>query len=1179
MGIINSFARSIKNIFTRLLFIIIIFSSITLKSLANNYYQDYQEIIYNNNNGLPVSAANAITQTKDGFIWIGVYGGLLRYDGKKFIKIGHKNGINNVKDLLVDSSGKLWVCTSDNGVILYDKGETKVINSYRGLKSNSVRTAIEDEDGHIIVGTTSGVASIDIKTMEIHNILGNDENSKYIEKMDMLKDGRIICVSNDGKVFLLENHKLYKIIKKSSKSNLKIISVYIDNESDNIYFGTDSNIILKGQFNDKSLKLEKINCGKLSYINGIEKDKAGNLLIASDTGIGYLDKDLNLQVFSDLEMNNSIDKIFIDSEENLWFISSRQGVMKYTKSIFLDMSKNLGLKNEVVNSILPYKNRFYIASDRGLTIVDNKSNLVENELAKFLKGERVRCLLEDREGNLLIGTYTGDKGIVKYNNNGEIKIINEKQGLSSSKIRSMINLKDGNIAVATNNGLNILKNDKIIKKIGIRDGMNNSKILNLCETPDGTLFLGTDGGGISVFKDGKFIENIDHDLGLDSDIILRLKYDERYKGIWILTGSSISFYDGSNLKRIKNFPFKNNYDIFFYGGKICILSNEGIIFTTIREMLLDNNIKYRFLNYKEERAPMVTANSFSYMDELANLYICGVRGVFKLDVEKFNKEYKIPKIALESIIVDGKRQYLKNDRIKLSGDVKTLEIEAYTLTYQLLNPTISYYLEGFDDESTEMNNSDAEKIRYSNLKGGKYIFHYKVIDRKNNRILGHKKIYIDKEIRFLETKYFPVSIAFGGILLFGAILYFIFKSKAKREIQRHKELQHKELEEALEKAEVANNSKSEFLSQMSHDMRTPLGAVINFAEFGIEENEDGNNKKYFNQIKESSVYLLGLMNDILDAQRIENGKVDLIETTIDTKEFIQTVMNIVLPKARKKNIHFIEPNLNEEENIYKKYDVQHYKQILVNVIGNAIKYTHPKGIVKWELEFLEDEEGRPFTRSIITDNGVGISKEYQKHIFEKFTREKNILSKKEGGTGLGLAITKKLIDLLHGDIIVESELGKGSKFTIDLPVHKISKKEFENLRKEEIIKSLDEFKGKKVLLCEDNDINAKIVEKILSSVGIKITRVNNGFLGITQVKNEKYDAVLMDIKMPVMDGLKATKKIREFNKDIPIIALSANAYAEDIKKSLNAGMNAHLSKPIDKNKMFKTLLEVMIDFN
>ncbi|MFK4784597.1 ATP-binding protein [Fusobacterium sp. MFO224] len=1170
----NNLKRDTKNIFLLLLFMISIFLNVNLRIFATNYYEDYQEIIYNNNHGLPVSAANAITQTPDGFIWVGVYGGLLRYDSKKFIKIGHRKGINNVKDLFVDSNGKLWVCTSDNGIICYDKGDVKIINSCMGLKSNSVRTAIEDNDGDIIVGTTSGVSCINPKTMEVRSILGNDEDSKYIENMDIFSDGKIICVSNDGNVFILENHKLYKLNKKSAKSNLKIISVYVDKKTDEIYFGTDGNFILEGQFDGESLKLKKIDCGKLSYINDIKKDKEGNLLIASDTGIGYLNKKLEIIVFSDLEMNSSIDKIFIDAEENLWFVSSRQGVMKYTKSIFLDMGKKLGFKNNIINAILPYRNDLYIASDSGLFIINEKNKLLENDLTNFLKGERIRCLLEDKKGNLLIGTYTGDKGIVKYNAEG-ISIINENDGLTSSKIRSMINLQNGNIAVATNDGVNILDGIEITNSFGIKEGMNNSKILNLCETPDGTLFLGTDGGGISLFKDGKFMGNIDHDLGLDSDIILRLKYDERYKGVWILTGSSISFYDCSNLKRIKNFPFKNNYDIFFYNGKICILSNEGIIFTTIREMLLDNDIKYRFLNYKEERAPMVTANSFSYMDENENLYICGVRGVFKLDVEKFNKKYKLPRIALESVIIDGKREYLKNDRIEISGDVKRLQIEAYTLTYQLLNPTISYYLEGFDDKPIEVSNSDAEKILYNNLKGGKYTFHYRVIDRKNNKILGYKKIYIDKEIRFLETKYFPICLAFAGIMLFGSVLYFLFKSKAKMEIQKHKELQHREVEEALEKAKIANNSKNEFLSQMSHDMRTPLGAVINFAEFGMEENEEGTNKKYFTQIKESSVYLLGLMNDILDAQRIENGKVDLVESTIDTKEFIQNVMNIILPKAQKKNIYFIEPILKKEKDIYKKYDVQHYKQILVNVIGNAIKYTPNSGMIKWELYFLRDEEGKLITRSIVTDNGVGISKKYQKHIFEKFTREKNRLSKKEGGTGLGLAITKELVDLLHGTIEVESELEKGSRFIIELPVKEISEEEFKKLMEEEVVNSTHELKNKRILLCEDNDINAKIVEKILSSIGIKVVRVKNGFLGVMAVKKGKYDAVLMDIKMPVMTGLEATKKIRKFNKDIPIIALSANVHAEDIKKSLNVGMNAHLSKPIDKNRLFKTLLEVM----
>ncbi|MFK4784596.1 response regulator [Fusobacterium sp. MFO224] len=395
-----------------------------------------------------------------------------------------------------------------------------------------------------------------------------------------------------------------------------------------------------------------------------------------------------------------------------------------------------------------------------------------------------------------------------------------------------------------------------------------------------------------------------------------------------------------------------------------------------------------------------------------------------------------------------------------------------------------------------------------------------------------------------------------------------------------------ELEEALKKAEEiaigakkskleadkANTIKTDFLARMSHDMRTPMSAIIGLTNFGLEESEDLRDRKYFEEIKDSSEYLLQLINDILDMQTLESGKIVLKSQVFKVETLVKKIETIIKSKAEKKGIILkihIETKTKED---YLNLDEKRLAQILINILNNALKYTKAGKEVIWELYTKNGAENEMELINKITDQGVGMSKNFQRHIYEPFSKEYNDLSKNEGGTGLGLAITKNLVDNMDGEIYCQSTLGQGTAFKIVIPYTIEEKKEiyiekniFEN-------KNMSKnFQGKKVLLCEDVDINAKIVTKILNSKGFEVIHFLNGSLGIEELKKNDYDIVLMDIRMPVMDGITAVKKIRKFNKEIPIIALSANAYTEDIEKSLKVGMNAHLSKPIDKNELFDVI--------
>ena len=373
----------------------------------------------------------------------------------------------------------------------------------------------------------------------------------------------------------------------------------------------------------------------------------------------------------------------------------------------------------------------------------------------------------------------------------------------------------------------------------------------------------------------------------------------------------------------------------------------------------------------------------------------------------------------------------------------------------------------------------------------------------------------------------------------------------------------------LEKAELANKAKSAFLFNMSHDIRTPLNAMIGFTDMAIKNIEDkGKALDCLKKSKLSSEHLLSLVNDVLDMSRIESGKVELDLNPVNLDENGNDYVPMLKSLAEKKNVDFKYVSHNIQ-NRYVYVDFLRLNQVIINVVSNAVKYTPSGGFVSLDVSQIpSDREGYGVYEFVISDTGIGMSPEYQSHLFDEFSRERTSTVSKQQGTGLGLAISKRIIDMMEGTIDVESEVGKGSKFTIRVPMRLQENPEaVEQVRFAYSEQESISFEGFKVLVVEDNELNLEISKDILENAGVIVESAEDGSIAIERLKEkgpDYYDCILMDIQMPVMDGFEATRTIRKMfpDKRIPIVALSANAFDEDRRKSLEAGMDGHLSKPI-----------------
>ena len=435
---------------------------------------------------------------------------------------------------------------------------------------------------------------------------------------------------------------------------------------------------------------------------------------------------------------------------------------------------------------------------------------------------------------------------------------------------------------------------------------------------------------------------------------------------------------------------------------------------------------------------------------------------------------------------------------------------------------------------------------------------------------------------------FLATVGFLALSIIGIILVLLRKARkaeavAKLAAKDTKKLNDK-LEIALKKAEDASLAKTRFLNNMSHDIRTPMNAILGYAQLMEEELKEKDlpeTSDHLEKLQQSGNLLLSIINNVLDMARIESGKMEIDENYGRIEDIRQTLFEIFGDEAKKKNIALHYTINVEHEHILT--DTTKVKEIFVNILSNAIKYTLSGGSVMINIdELVCDEPGYMMVRTRVSDTGIGMSQDYLTKIFDAFTRERNTTKSKITGSGLGMSIVKRYVDLLGGTIDVESEPGKGSTFTVTLK-HRIADESYYVKKHDEGAGTASKIlEGRNILLTEDNDLNAEIAEAILERAGLKTERVEDGIQcvnKITKMPVGTYDMILMDIQMPRMDGYKATQAIRHLpDKDkacIPIVAMTANAFEEDKRDAVAAGMNGHIAKPIQIDKLLSMLAEVL----
>ncbi|MBR6316028.1 MAG: HD domain-containing protein [Lachnospiraceae bacterium] len=803
--------------------------------------------VYSRDNGLPCGEANDITQSKDGILYIGTYAGLYRYNGSEFQWMDEYESIRNVNCLYNDDEGRLWIGTNDSGLsICINERIANVLKEEDGLPSNSVRCITKAADGLYYVGTTSGLEVL--KLSGGLTIVDEMPQIGYAQTLSADSRGFVVTVTSDGGLHLLKNGEY--VSKKELNVENEIYTCAAFDENDDLYVGTSEHSIYCFTISDDGkYTLKKImDCKGVGSINNVVFKEEAPMFVLADDGVGYYDKNGSFEVLNTEGFNNSIDNMEQDYQGNLWFTSSRMGLLRVAASDFGNLFNKAGVEGAVTNTIAPWQNAWYVGTDNGLVIIDrDRRTEVKNQLTKDLDGIRIRCIMPDSKDHLWISTY--GRGLWEVAGDGTVKTYEKDNGSFGNRARMTIELQDGSICAAGDTGVSFIKDGEVTRSLLYENGLSNAMILCLLERKDGSILAGSDGDGIVVIRDGAVVERITAANGLPSGVIMRMVEDNRGDGIFLVTSNALCYMESDHrVRTLTNFPYYNNYDVWqTKNGRLFVPGSAGIYVVDHDPLLAGEEVTADVLDHERGLTSALTANSWNYMDEKGVLYVACDSGIYSLDTRKYGNQNSSYRMMIGSVRLDGVSVPVnRGEDIQVDREVSRVELLPEVVNYTIEDPYVGYYLDGFDDEMTLIPQSNLTSITYTNIPSGNYVFHLQVLDRYRN-VLEESTYRIVKESAIYDHQWFRVYMVLVAMLAVAWLTWFIVRTQ----IQRTLTLQQRELKLIRQQLRMGNetilaiaktvDAKDENTSQ--HSLRVSEYSVMIAERYGFTKEEQENLRK------------------------------------------------------------------------------------------------------------------------------------------------------------------------------------------------------------------------------------------------------------------------------------------------------------------------------------------------
>jgi signal transduction histidine kinase/ligand-binding sensor domain-containing protein/ActR/RegA family two-component response regulator len=1196
-------------------------------------FDGYKFTVYKTEQGVANSLSNNLVSAlfidKQDQLWVGTMGGGVNKflaEQDKFISYRYNPdnptsiSNDNISFITEDKNGKLWIGTKGGGINLFSNGKFHRFNrnNTKEIKSDIIHDFCVTTKGNLILGTEKGICVVDVTTNKFRSYINNPGDldafsdlsvfSMLMTKSEVLWIGtwRQGLYKYDLSTKKLEKYESNNVNPSSIKGN-EIFKIFEDSYC-NVWIGTEKGLHQYNQSKDNFFQYtsDPNDLKSLSdnYVRSIFEDKSGVLWIGTNNG-GLNKYDLHRKKFKRFTIkpndpfslsNSHVFTIFEDSHGTIW-IGTREGLDIFDKKYErFFVYKNIpgdptSLSNNAVYSICAGKpDELWIATDRGLNLMNVKTGKFKSFFnnpnnKNSLSNDVVRVVHYNKKGIVWIGSWGGGLDKFEPEKNKFTNYPVDPENLTNNVVRDILEDSDGILWLGTF-GKGLVKFDPVTEKMtyykGDPENPNKLKYNNvnfIYQDQDKTLWVGTSGGGLSKFDTKKEIfQTYDVKNGLPSSEITGMLEDNN-GNIWISTGKGISKFNRTD-------NIFTNFDI-----------DDG----------LQAYVFYMNSYWKSKTGEMYFGgiNGFNvfYPDSIqANPYI---PPVMITDFQILNKSIKVGEKINGRVILDKSLYLTKEIRLSYKEYVFSIEFAALHYASPKKNK-YQYMLQGIDNDWIR---TDASRrfVTYTTLKPGKYVF--KVKGSNNDGVWRSQPTEL--VIRILPPWWanpwfragLVIFIVTASIMLYRirvkilkarqilleekvkertnelSSAYDLLEEKQEEIITQNAELaRHRynlellvqertfELEHARKKAEESDKLKSTFLANMSHEIRTPMNAIVGFSSLlKSKQISEEDKEQIINTINSSCDSLLVLINDLLEISIIEADQVKIKKIPFKIDEVLIELENIFNVK-KEKDIKIVYEKNHDLSRIVINNDSVRFKQIITNLLNNSLKFTD-NGSIRFGYT-LENQQ----LKFYVADTGIGISKEEHENVFNPFHKVDNDKTKFYKGTGLGLAICKKLVNLMGGEIWLNSEVGQGTTFYFTLPFTVVN---YVEPKEGKIIQNINhDWSNLLILVAEDEPTNFHLVNKILSPSKAELIWAKNGkeavdyVQGLTHMDNL---VILMDIKMPVMDGIEALKQIKKINKKIPVIAVTAYAYETDKYEILKNEFNDYVVKPLKPEVLIKAI--------
>ena len=1101
--------------------------------------------------GLNVNFISTLLGAHDTSLWIGTEGdGLLRYKNNSFIKYDKSTGLSDSRifALLEDLQGGLWVGTSGGGLNYIRNGKISRYDTSSGLCCNYIRSVAMDAGGRIWVGTQKGISVIEngqVKNYSVRDGLSDN----FIETLAVDRDQNLWIGTKSGGLNVLKQGKFYVYTTRDGLTSNSVTKLLFDRNG-TLWIGTNGGGITlwdQGKFYPFTTK-EGLS-GDL--VVTLFEDRSGNIWAGSSgTGIDRIKKK-SIQTLNSRDglPGDVILAVLEDHAGVLWFGVAGKGLNRLENGKIQSYTRKDGLPDDLVLSICEDPGHSLWIGTAGGGLTRFKDNRFKTYTTKDgLSNNVVVAIYFDKSGTLWAGTTGG--GINRFYN-GKFSSITTKEGLSNDNVDCILEDRKGNLWVGTNGGLNRIR-DNSITVINKENGLSNDYILSLYEDPEGNLWVGTASNGLNLIRDGRITQYTVKD-GLINEVVLKIMEDKFgyfwiscNKGIYKIKKQDLLDFADKKLKFLEPVAYGKS------DGLETTECNGGVNPSGIEE----NNGKLLF----------PTMKGISLIDpKLMNIVSSDFCPVF-----------------IEQFLVDDQPVKM-TPGLSVPSWSNRLEFRYSALNYA--NPgRISYrcMLLGFDKGWIDC--GTRRSAYYTNIPSGDYVF--KVMASNENGQWDNKACtefkFRLKPPFFRSYTFYSIVGIFSLILVFFVSYYFIARYQRRRlkslveertmelhqkmlaQIQAQEELQmtNSELLIAKEQAESASRLKTAFINNISHEIRTPLNTILGFSQLMAEPDLNQNEREqYFSIVKTSSNRLINTMTDFMDISLIASGNLVVGKKLFSSVALLEEIYDQFRQSkyAKKLELRLHKPAV--EGKVFLNSDYELLRKVLHHLVDNAIKFTR-QGTVDLGFEIKGNE-----LEFFVKDTGLGISQEAQATIFDNFWQENLSDTRGHEGSGIGLSIVKGILQLLGGRIWLESTKGKGSSFYFTIPLD-ITDVETQV----STINRVNSDTRPLILIAEDETSGSLLLERILRKAGLDVLLVSNGQLAVEACRqNPVISIVLMDLKMPVMDGYEATKQIKAINPILPVIAITAYALSGDEKKSLEAGCDDYIAKPFEQETLLLKL--------